>query len=116
MEAAKALDVALKAIGIPVSRAYHKMDDKKPAPAAYLTYQLIHERGELHADDDNEAAQSTWGIELYSKSNYASTIQAVKAALKAADFYGVTVDAEQYEQDTGYYHISFEANFLTLEV
>lgn len=116
METDKILDAALKTVGLPVSRAFYKTTDRKPAPPAYLTYQLVFSGGELYADDENEATESTWGIELFSKSNYAATIQNVLRALKTAEFYGVTVEAEQYEPDTGYYHISFTAKFLKLEV
>jgi hypothetical protein len=116
MGADKALDAALKTVGIPVSRAFHKVTERKPTPAAYLTYALIFGGGVAHADDNVEATETTWGIDLWSRSNYADTIQAVIHALKAAEFYGVTVEAEQYERDTGYYHISFEAKYLTMEV
>jgi len=115
MEADKILDAALKALGVPVARAFWKVTEKKPAPRTYFTYQLILAAGTLHADDDNEATESTWAIDLYSKDDYTALVKAAVQALKAADFYGVTVEAEQYERDTEYYHISFEAKYLTME-
>jgi hypothetical protein len=112
MEADKALNEALKALELPVSRAYHKIGKGQGAPRAYITYQLIFGTGTAYADDDNAATETTWRIDLFSKDNYDALISELICELKAADFYGVTAEAEQYEQDTGYYHMSFEAKFL----
>ena len=113
MEAANILDAALKTVGIPVSRAWRKETDKKPT--AYIVYQLVYSAGELFADDEDNAEGSTWRIDLFSRENYTATIQKVIRALKNADFIGVSVEAEQYEHDTGYYHISFGAKLLIME-
>ena len=32
-------------------------------------------------------------------------------ALKAAGFYGLVIDPEVYEQDTGFYHVPIEAKY-----
>jgi hypothetical protein len=115
MEADKTLDGALKTLDIPVSRAFRKVGEGKAAPRVYLTYQLIYGAGTAFADDDTEATESTWRVDLYSKDNYAATIPQIVRTLKAAEFYGVTVEAEQYEADTGYYHTSFEAKYFNME-
>lgn len=48
-----------------------------------------------------------WGIvnllEGYGADNPAS---------KAAGFYAITIDAETYEQDTGYYHVPVEIKYM----
>ena len=31
---------------------------------------------------------------------------------KAAGFYGITINAEVYEQDTGYYHVPVEIKYM----
>jgi hypothetical protein len=116
MEADNAINEALKTVGLPVSRAFRKIAEGKTAPKAYLTYQLTLGAGTAYADDDNEATETTWRVDLFSKENYAATIPSVIQTLKAAAFYGVLVEAEQYEQDTGYYHVSFEAKYLIMEV
>ena len=36
----------------------------------------------------------------------------LKTALKAAGFYGITINAEVYEQDTGYYHVPVEIKYM----
>lgn len=32
--------------------------------------------------------------------------------MKAAGFYAITIDAETYEQDTGYYHVPVEIKYM----
>ena len=36
----------------------------------------------------------------------------MKTALKVAGFYAITIDAETYEQDTGYYHVPVEIKYM----
>jgi hypothetical protein len=38
-------------------------------------------------------------------------LRRVKQALKAAGFYGLVIDPEVYEQDTGFYHVPIEAKY-----
>lgn len=111
MEAAKALDAALKAFGHPVARLYYK---GKPV-STYFTYQIIAGTPTAYADDDNTATESTWRVDLYTKGSYAALLPKVIRALKSADFYGVSVEAEMYEQETGYYHVPIEAKYLMEE-
>lgn len=111
MEADKALNAALKALGHPVARAYYK---GKPV-STYFTYQLIAGTPTAFADDDYTAMESTWRVDLYTKRNYTALLPKVIRALKGADFYGVSIEAEMYEQETGYYHVPIEAKYLTME-
>jgi hypothetical protein len=115
MEADQILDAALKTTGLPVSRAFRKIESKKPAPRKYITYQIIYRAGELFADDTDEAMESVWRIDLFSKDNYAALVPRITAILKSAEFYGLTVEAETYEDDTGYYHVSFDARYIEKE-
>lgn len=48
----------------------------------------------------------------YSKTDYIDILQRLKTALKAAGFYAITIDAETYEQDTGYYHVPVEIKYM----
>jgi hypothetical protein len=112
MKAVEVLNKALKELELPVARIFYKEQAGKPKPDVYLTYQLILGAGELYADDDNEATESTWRVDLYSRGNYEAKIREVTRVLKESDFYAVTLEAEQFEQDTGYYHISFNAKYL----
>ena len=49
---------------------------------------------------------------IYSKTDYFALLQRLKTALKAAGFYGITINAEVYEQDTGYYHVPVEIKYM----
>ena len=115
MGADNIIQTALDTVGVPVARAHLRTAKGAAKPKAYLTYRLIYSAGALHADDDSEVDESTWRVSLFSREDYTETIRAVVRALKAADFYGVTVEAEQYEDDTGYYHISIGAKYLIME-
>ena len=44
--------------------------------------------------------------------DYFALLQRLKTALKAAGFYGITINAEVYEQDTGYYHVPVEIKYM----
>ena len=51
-------------------------------------------------------------VHVYSKTDYIDILQRLKTALKAAGFYAITIDAETYEQDTGYYHVPVEIKYM----
>lgn len=107
----EALYAALDALGYPVARIYldkEKYKRKGIALDTYLTYSLIVELPKHHADDDNGASESTWRIDLFTKTAYETLVKRIKTALKGADFYGISVEAETYETGTGYYHVSIE--------
>ncbi len=38
-------------------------------------------------------------------------LRRTKQALQAAGFYGIVVDPEVYESDTGFYHVPIEAKY-----
>lgn len=54
----------------------------------------------------------TYQVHVYSKTDYIDILQRLKTALKAAGFYAITIDAETYEQDTGYYHVPVEIKYM----
>lgn len=111
MEADKVLNAALKALGHPVARLYYK----GKAVSTYFTYQLIMATPTAFADDDNTATESLWRVDLYSKGNYTTLLKDAIQSIKAAGFYGVSIEAEIYEQETGFYHVPIEAKFLMEE-
>jgi len=78
----------------------------------FITFQLIMISDRFFADDGNECVEHHYRIDLYSKSNYMTTLAAIKTALKGADWYSVEIDAEVYETDTGYYHVPIEAKYM----
>ena len=80
--------------------------------STFITYQMITVSDKFFSDDGNECVEHYYRIDLYSKSNYMTTLAAIKAALKAADWYNVEIDAEVYETDTGYYHVPIECKYM----
>ena len=101
------LKATLETFGVPVSRLFYSGRAK-----TFFTYQLVVGKDGNYSDDENETTEYTYRIDLYSKEDYVSLLQRLKAALKAAGFYGITFDPEVYEQDTGYFHIPVEIKFM----
>ena len=54
----------------------------------------------------------TYQVHLYSKKNYFTLLQSLKTAVKAAGFFGFEIEAEIFEQDTGYYHIPVQIKYM----
>ena len=63
------------------------------------------------ADDETHGTEYTYRVDIYSKRDYIALLRRVKQALKAAGFYGLVIDPEVYEQDTGFYHVPIEAKY-----
>ena len=101
------LHKTLASLGYPVERlrSTSKAD-------TYLTWQTIAGNETAFADDDNEEYEHYYRVDLFSRHNYVKKLVALRKALKAAGFYGTTVLAEQYEEDTKYYHASLNTNFM----
>lgn len=78
----------------------------------YMTYQLVLARDAAFADDETQGTEYVYRVDIYSKTDYITLLRDTKEAMKAAGFYGIVVDPEVYESDTGYYHIPIEAKFF----
>ena len=104
------LKSALEGLGVPVERLQMQKKDK---PETYITYQLLYSRERAHADDDNEAEEIGYRVDIYAKADYIALLINLKQALKAAGFFGTSVDPEMFERDTGYYHIPIETKIIT---
>ena len=63
------------------------------------------------ADDEMHGTEYTYRVDIYSKRDYIALLRRAKQALKAAGFYGLVIDPEVYEQDTGFYHVPIEAKY-----
>ena len=97
------LKAELEKLGVPVERL--KYGGKA---ACFIVYQLVVGRDTFFSDDEESAQEFTYQVHVYSKTDYIDILQRLKTALKAAGFYAITIDAETYEQDTGYYHVPVE--------
>lgn len=101
------LKALLDKLGVPVERLkYGGRAD------CFIVYQLVVGRDTFFSDDEEDAQEYTYQIHIYSKTDYFAILQQMKAALKAADFYGWMIDAETFEQDTGYYHITVQIKYM----
>lgn len=100
MNAENAVKTALDSLGVPVARMiYNGKAD------TFITYQLVLSGEMAFSDDDNEAEEFLFRIDIYSRRDYIALLRRTKRALKAAGFYGVAVQAELYEDDTQLFHI-----------
>lgn len=77
----------------------------------YITYQLVLWQDRDAADDEPQGTEYTYRIDIYSKKDYISLLRQTKRGLQAAGFYGIVVDPEVYESDTGFFHVPMEAKY-----
>lgn len=77
----------------------------KSKPRQYCTFMRVLEQAAVSADDEEKATQLIWRITLFSKGDYEATLTELKIALKEAGYYVSSIDAEQYDEETGYTYI-----------
>lgn len=97
----------LEGLGVPVERL--KYGGKANC---FITYQLVVGRDTHFSDDESGATEYTYQVNIFSKYDYIDLLSRAKQALKAAGFYGIVIDPEVYEQDTGYYHVPVEIKYM----
>ena len=102
------LKSTLDALGVPVERLRYTGE----AAAEYITFQTLHGGETAHADDDGNAYEHNYRVDIFSRGDYTALLRQVKRALKTAGFYGITVNAEMFEADTNYYHASLDFYFM----
>ena len=101
------LKTTLEGLGVPVERLVFTGN-----ASVFFTYQFVLGADTAVADDESGAEEFLYRVDLYTKGDFFALIRRTKQALKAAGFYGVTVDPEVYEQDTGYYHVPIEMKYM----
>lgn len=107
MTAEAAIKKALGALGVPFARLTYC-----GRANTFITYQLVISAERDFYDDENNAEEYTFRIDLFSRGNYIALLRRLKRALKAEEFYNITAEAEIYEKDTKYYHIPIGAKYL----
>lgn len=107
MTAEAAIKRALEGLGVPVERLTYR-----GRAEAFITYQLVVSAERDFYDDENEAEEYTFRIDIFAHENYIALLRRVKQALKAEEFYSINTEAEIYENDTRYYHIAIGAKYL----
>lgn len=101
------LTAALKSLRKPVYRlAYNpKTAREKCSPPTYFTFQTVASQPSGYADDDNTVILHTLRVDIYTKNDFTQLLADTLTALKQAGFTLSSIDAESYENDTGYYHV-----------
>ncbi|MDL2206493.1 hypothetical protein LJC33_06225 [Eubacteriales bacterium OttesenSCG-928-N13] len=107
MDVDRLLKQTLEALGVPVARL--KYDGKAKT---FITYQLVVGRDTHFTDDDSDAEEFTYRVDIYSKSDYIALMRRAKTALKSAGFFGIVFDPEVFERDTGYFHVPVEIKYM----
>lgn len=107
MTADEAIKTALDTLGVPVDRLFY--DGEAPS---FVTYQLVVGIPGGFADDEYTHEEYTYRVDVYSRTEHIPLLRKAKQALRAAGFYGLTVDPEVYENETGYYHIPLEIKYM----
>lgn len=97
----------LNALGVPVERLSHKGGED-----TFITYQILNGNEEAFADDEGHAEEWTYRIDVYSRGDYTELLRNLRAHLRATGFYNIVTGPEMYEDDTGYYHMPVEADYM----
>lgn len=95
-------DLKLNAKAVPV---YPIVCTDKTKPTTYITYYTVLEKDGAYGDDDAVETDTTATVDIFCKGDFKSLLADVKARLKTAGFTISSVGPEQYETDTGYYHV-----------
>ena len=100
LEAASCLNQALKTVCPNVRRLRFtgKADQ-------FITFQILTGSEKGHAGDEPEGGEILCSFDVFDRGDPTDLVQQAIEAARAAGFYGVTVDPEVYETDTGYYHV-----------
>ena len=77
----------------------------------FITYQLVMARDTDPADDELHGTEYLYRVGIYSKTDYIALLSKTKRALKEAGFYGLVINPEDYEEDTGYFHVPIETKY-----
>ena len=107
----QAVDALVKAtlegLGLPVARIFFTGKAE-----SWITYELLSGRDGNFADDAECTANYAYRAHIFSKRNYMPLLKQLRHALKSAGFHAAEIEAELYEQDTGYYHIPVQFNYM----
>lgn len=101
------LKSTLDTLNVPVERLLYKGN-----ASTFIIFQLVYSHETGFADDDSTGTEYTYRVDIFSKNDYISLLRRTIQALKEAGFYGITVDPEVFENETGYYHVPIEIKYM----
>ena len=85
---------------IPIAHLHYKGKE-----STYLSYYTWSESPEEFADDVPILEGTYATIDIYSKRNFKNVLRQVKKTLKENGFTVTDTGPEDYEEDTGFYHV-----------
>lgn len=101
------LKSTLETLGFPVERLFYSGNAD-----TYFTYQLVNGKGTDFSDDSNDSEEYLYRVDLYSRTDYIALLRKTVKVVKEVGFYGITIDPEVHEKDTGYFHVPIEIKYL----
>lgn len=104
------LKQALTTLNKPVSRLVYRGNAQ-----TYFTFQRILIQPVGYADDESTSNLHTYRVDLMTKKDFTTLLKSTLEALKAAGFTISSVDPENYDNDTGFYHVPITINKLEEE-
>jgi len=105
------IKTTLDGLGVPVERVKFSGEAD-----TFIIFQIIYVQESEHADDTVTANEHLYRVDIFSKSNYMTLLKQAKQALRAAGFYGISVNAEFYENSTGFYRVSLDSYYLEVDL
>lgn len=105
----KGIKEILESTGLPVQRGVYTGRDK---PDAYYTFIRILRESLVNADDRESSSKELYRITLFYKGDFESQLDKTLELLRAAGIYINSVDAENYEPDTGYWMVPVTIEML----
>ena len=98
------INSALAALKLPITHPPYKGEADE-----YVTYQLITQSTTLYAEGNEAETSVLYAVDYYTKTApFAEKLLEIKRLLQTAGW-TCTVNAEDYEPDTGLYHIPMTA-------
>ena len=98
---------ALDALKLPITHPPYKGEADE-----YVTYQLITQSTTLYAEGNEAETSVLYAVDYYTKTvPFEAKLLEIKRLLQAAGW-TCTVNAEDYEPDTGLYHIPMTATHI----
>lgn len=92
----------LESAGLPAQRGVYT---GKKKPAAYYTFLRLLKRAAVRADDAERSSRELYRVTFFYKGDYEGQLKKTLEVLTAAGYYINSVDAENYETETGYWVI-----------
>ena len=104
---ANTLKTALESLGKPVHRLTYSGKAR-----TYFTFQTVISQPSGYADDESTHMLHTFRVDLFSKDDFTDLLKSTLEVLKQAGFTISSVDPEDYEKDTGFYHVPITINVM----